>query len=107
MDDVTRCSTHSPAHLGRVHAILGNQAEACEILTAVKEASKSPNLSHAVYCAMMHAWLGEPDQAYDWLEKAYLEREPTLIHLRDFPDFDSLHGDARFRDLLRRIGLAE
>jgi adenylate cyclase len=93
--------------LGRVHAILGNQAEARKILTEVKEASKSPNLSRAAYCAMMHAWLGEPDQAVEWLEKAYGEREPTLIYLRQSPDFESLHGDPRFSDLLRRIGLAE
>ena len=93
--------------LGRVHAILGNQAEAREILTEVKEASKSPNLSRAAYCAMMHAWLGEPDQAVEWLEKAYGEREPTLIYLRQSPDFESLHGDPRFHDLLRRIGLSE
>jgi TolB-like protein/Flp pilus assembly protein TadD len=92
--------------LGRVHAILGNQAEAREILTEVKETSKSPNLSRAAYCAMMHAWLGEPDQAVEWLEKAYGEREPTLIYLRQSPDFEILHDDPRFHDLLQRIGLA-
>jgi TolB-like protein len=93
--------------LGRVHAILGNRAEAREVLREVKEASKSPNLSRAAYCAMMHAWLGEPDEAVEWLEKAYGEREPTLIYLRQSPDFEILHGDPRFSDLLRRIGLAE
>lgn len=93
--------------LGRVHAILGNQAEAREILADVKEASKSPNLSRAAYCAMMHAWLGEPDQAVEWLEKACGEREPTLIYLRQSPDFESLHDDPRFHDLLHRIGLSE
>ena len=93
--------------LGKVHAIIGNQVEAREILTEVKLASRSPNLSHAMYCAMMHAWLGEPDQTLEWLDKAYAEREPTLVYLRQFPDFDGLHDDPRFSTLLRRIGLAK
>jgi TolB-like protein len=92
--------------LGKVHAVLGNRAEARQILDEVKLSSTSPNLSHAMYCAMMHAWLGEHDQAFEWLDKAYAEREPTLIYLSRFPDFESLHGDPQFGVLLRRIGLA-
>jgi hypothetical protein len=64
-----------------VHAILGNQAEAREILSEIKQASNSRYLSRAAHCAMMHAVLGEPDEAFEWLDKAYGEREPTLIYL--------------------------
>ena len=92
--------------LGRVHATVGNHSEARAILTEVKQASKAPNLSHAAYCAMIHALLGEPDQAFEWLDKAFEEREPTLVYLGQLPGFENLHGDPRFGDLLRRIGLA-
>ena len=30
---------------------------------------------------MIHALLGEPDQAFEWLDEAFREREPTLIYL--------------------------
>jgi TolB-like protein/Flp pilus assembly protein TadD len=92
--------------LGRVNAIIGNHAVAREVLAEVKQSSKSPGLSHAAYCAMMHALLGEPDQAFEWLDRAFAEREPTLVYLNQFPDFHCLHEDPRFQDLLRRMGLA-
>jgi hypothetical protein len=92
--------------LGRVHAILGNQAEAREILNEIKQASNSRYLSRAAHCAMIHAVLGEPDEAFEWLGRAFGEREPTLIYLSQAPDFEGLHDDPRFRDLVRRIGLA-
>lgn len=56
--------------------------------------------------ARVQAALGDKDQAFAWLEKAYAERASLLILLKVAPHFDSLHGDARHADLLRRIGLA-
>jgi len=91
--------------LGRVSAIMGNQAEAREILTEIEQVSKPPYFSRAFWCAMIHALLGEPDQAFEWLDKACGAREPALIYLRQAPSFESLHGDPRFHDLLRRIGI--
>jgi len=41
--------------------------EAREILAEVKQASKARYLSRAAYCAMMHALLDEPDEAFEWL----------------------------------------
>jgi len=50
-------------------------AEAYEILAEVRQASIiSETLSHAMYCAKMHAWLGESDQIFEWPEKACAER---------------------------------
>ena len=54
----------------------------------------------ARYCAR----LGENKQAMQWLEKAYTEHSDHLVLLKVDPIFDSLHSDARFQDLLRRIG---
>jgi hypothetical protein len=55
--------------------------------------------------ARIHTGLGEQDQAFAWLEKAYAERDSNLTNIKVQPDFDSLHSDPRFADLLRRIGL--
>ena len=47
-----------------------------------------------------HAALGEKDLAFEWLEKAYQERDGLLIFLKVDYIWDSLRDDPRFHDLL-------
>jgi TolB-like protein len=93
--------------LARINAMMGKQAEAREVLSDVEHVEQvaNPPYSRALWCAMIHALLGGRDQAFEWLNRACEAREPALIYLRLFPDFESLHEDPRFADLLRRIGL--
>jgi len=53
-----------------------------------------------VYCL-----LGDKEQAFRHLEKAYSTHESLIVTLKEFPDFEILHSDPRYADLLRRIGL--
>ncbi|MDQ6786398.1 MAG: hypothetical protein M3033_06215, partial [Acidobacteriota bacterium] len=55
--------------------------------------------------AVYYAKLGEKDEAFAWLEKAYQERFYALTILKVDPRFESLHSDPRYDDLLRRMGL--
>ncbi len=55
--------------------------------------------------ASYYARLGEKDQAFVWLEKAYEEREGAMISLNVLLGFDPLRDDPRFTDLLRRMNL--
>ena len=55
--------------------------------------------------ALLYARLEERDQAFAWLEKAYAARAFELLFLKVGPEWDSLRGDPRFQDLLRRVGL--
>ena len=54
---------------------------------------------------VIHVALGEKDQAFELLEKAYDEHEGTLWILKVSPKFDPLRSDPRFTDLLRRMNL--
>jgi hypothetical protein len=54
---------------------------------------------------MIYARLGENDKAFVWLEKAYDERAGWLIELKVEPAWEKMRSDARFQDLLRRVGL--
>jgi hypothetical protein len=54
---------------------------------------------------LIYVGLGEHDLAMSWLNKAYEARFNPSILLR--PVFDTLRSDARFQDLLRRIGLPQ
>jgi hypothetical protein len=72
----------------------------------LQELAKSKYVS-SVELAPIYAGLGENDQAFAYLEKAYEERSPELVNLRVEPRFDSLRSDPRFTELCYRIGLAE
>jgi tetratricopeptide (TPR) repeat protein len=54
----------------------------------------------------LYAGLGERDRAFEWLEKAFEERDPMLFWLRSVPYFEPLRTDPRFEEMVCRIGLA-
>ena len=56
--------------------------------------------------ALIYTALGDKDQAFASLEKAYEEHSQELVHLKSASLLDSLRSDPRFTDLLRRVNLA-
>ncbi len=56
--------------------------------------------------AVAHAWRGEVDAAFDWLERAYRERDPGLGESVAYPLLRALHGDPRWLALMRKMGFA-
>jgi hypothetical protein len=44
-------------------------------------------------------------QGLNWLEKAYQRHSSIMTWLKTDPRFDKVRGEARFRDLMRRVGL--
>jgi hypothetical protein len=56
--------------------------------------------------AVIYAGLGEKDEAFTWLNRAYDDRSYTLVeYLTTDARLDSLRSDPRFDELRRRIGL--
>jgi TolB-like protein/Flp pilus assembly protein TadD len=90
------------ANLARAYVVSGKRSEALKLLSDLKKRS-SPDYSHASEIAVIHAALGDTDQAMHWLEKGYEERFNPGVLLR--PGFDTLRSDPRFQDLVRRVGL--
>jgi TolB-like protein/Tfp pilus assembly protein PilF len=71
-------------------------------LAFMEEAAKYAYVS-PIHFGVLHAQLGENDEAFTWLEKAFEERQPWLGQLQFDPQFESLRSDPRFPDLVRRI----
>ncbi len=92
---------------GRAHvyAVSGKKEVARRMVTHLKTLSKRRYVS-PYEIGLVHAGLGETDRAFDWLEKAYLDRSTGLIWLKVEPRVNILRSDSRFKELLRRIGLA-
>jgi predicted nucleic acid-binding protein len=95
----------SLALLGYAHARLGERSQALRILDQLEAASKE-RYTPAISFAAVYAGLGEKDQAFAWLEKAYGERTSRLGYLKVEPLWDPLRSDPRFAELLRHIGLS-
>jgi eukaryotic-like serine/threonine-protein kinase len=89
--------------LGYAHARVGDIQKAHAILGQLKAPLQTKYVS-SYDVAVVYVGLGEKDAAFEWLEKAYQERTARLLDLSD-PIFDTLHNDARFHDLIRRLGL--
>jgi TolB-like protein len=58
-----------------------------------------------LYRAKIHARLGEFDEAIRYLENSYAQRDCLLVLLKANEWYDPLRSDARFADLVRRIGI--
>lgn len=89
--------------LGYVYAV-SRRREAAKILDELKDLSKRTYVSPD-WIAIIYAGLGERDQAFVWLEKAY-ENHELPVDLKVDPKWDRLRSDTRFAELLRRVGLA-
>ena len=50
--------------------------------------------------------LGDYEEALAGFERAYREKSNILQFLKVHPFFDPVRDDPRFKDLLRRVGLA-
>jgi serine/threonine protein kinase/Tfp pilus assembly protein PilF len=92
--------------LGTTYAMSGQENQALKILSRLDELSTQKYVSP--FCkAMIYMGLGHMDQAFGYLEKAYLERESFLATINTLPFFDSVRSDPRFKALLKRIGLVK
>lgn len=93
------------ADLGHLYAVWGKRAEAQQILAELLKQSEQSYVS-AYDVAVIYAGLGEREQAFAWLDKAIEQRPFWLCWLKLDPRLDGLRAEARFGNLLRRVGPA-
>ncbi len=99
----------NPSHWSWLAFIYGRTGQSAQAHNALRQLLQW-NRSHpvdAMFVAVAYVGLGDKDQALAWLEKAYQQHSNELVSLKVTPGYDSLRGDPRFQDLLRRVGLAD
>jgi serine/threonine protein kinase/Flp pilus assembly protein TadD len=92
------------AMLGHAYAASGRKDEALKVIGELKELSKRKHVS-PYDMAVIYVALGEKNQAFAYLEKAYNERDDGVLYLKASPVWDSIRSDPRFKELLKKIGL--
>jgi len=90
------------AGLGVAYALEGNNAEAMKLLNELQERAKRSYVS-PYFIAIVSRALGEKDQAFAWLNKAYDDRSWYLMELKVSPEVDSVRSDPRFQTLYKKM----
>lgn len=70
-----------------------------------RESQRKSGYWSAYTIASLYADSGDKNRAFEWLETAYQERDANLLGLKTGFLLDPLHGDARFAELVRKVGL--
>ena len=107
LEKAAALSNRSAGALGiltRAYAHAGRRADALRLIAELKQRSR---ISYIPAGAMVNAYLGigDNEEAFAWLEKAYQEQSNMLQFIKVHPFFDPIRGDPRFAALLHRVAL--
>jgi TolB-like protein/cytochrome c-type biogenesis protein CcmH/NrfG len=92
------------SYLGYAYGRSGSKAEADRILEQLRELAQREYVPSSAV-ALVHAGLGNTTAAVDWLNRAYDEHDFSLVFIEVAPWFESVRGEERFQQLLRRMQL--
>lgn len=92
--------------LGHAYGLAGKNAKAQKIVDELVALAKTLYVS-AWAVAIIYIGMGDKNRAMEWLEKAYQDRNASLVWLKVNPEFDPIRSDTRFEDLLQRMNLVE
>ena len=92
------------ASLGHAYAKAGDREQARKILQRLELESATRHVS-AYHTAVIYVALGENDEAFLWLDRAFEERSPWIGYMAVDPRLDGLRPDARFDALMRKARL--
>ena len=103
LEPISASSLNRKSSLGHAYGVAGNSVRARSVLAAL-HAQAARSYVPSYYFALVHAGLGQRDQALRYLERAYEERSTVLAYLLIDPRLASLRDDPRFLALARRLG---
>jgi hypothetical protein len=87
-------------YTGTTYAILHRRKEALADLAVLREQGGT---RQPAFIAFLCAYLDLADETFDWLNRAFNERDPTLPLVKTYPAMDPYRADPRYADLLHRL----
>jgi serine/threonine protein kinase/tetratricopeptide (TPR) repeat protein len=88
--------------LALIHDARGQGADSDAVLRELTD-KYATDTAHQI--AEAHAARGDVDAAFEWLERAYAQRDGGLMDVKTSPYLHSLHGDPRWGSFLKKMGL--
>jgi len=104
--DLTSRAGITLGDMGYVYAASGKRAEAVAVIKEL-EAKYARKEAIGQYIAAVYVGLGDKNEAFEWLEKDFQARTGKLTEIRWQLQFEPLRDDARYKDLIKRIGLPQ
>ena len=107
LEKVVAMTNRSPGSMGvliRAYAHAGRRKDALRLLAELNARRRREYVPAGAF-VNAYLGLGENEQAFVWLERAYTEQSNILQFLKVHPYFDPLRGDPRFAGLVHRVGL--
>lgn len=92
---------YTKAALGYTYAISGDYNNAKIILD---ELLNKNNVS-SYLLALLHLGIGEKEKVFEYLDRAYDERDTYMTFIKVDPEFRPIHSDQRFKAILRKMNL--
>jgi adenylate cyclase len=91
-------------YLAASYALLGPRTDADAALARYQKeyATKFP-----YSMAELHAWRAEPNEALEWLERAYQQHDGGLRNIKTDTSFEKVKSDPRYKALLRKMNLQD
>jgi hypothetical protein len=87
-----------------VYRALGREADSVQ---ALRSAEAKYGDQGAYQIAEVHAYRGEVDAAFEWLERAIVERDGGMNWIKIDNLVANLRSDSRYKTILRRMNLPE
>ena len=100
--------TGDPQHgtmIARALALSGDRPGALRLLADIERQARDRYVS-PYSLALVHASLGQADEAFRQLDRAVEERSSWMAFAAVNPRLDSLRADPRFAEVRRRVGLS-
>jgi hypothetical protein len=70
---------------------------------ALSELITKYHASNTFEIATIYAFRNQTDEAFEWLDRAYAQRDPSLMSAKVEPLLKNLHGDLRFAAFLKKL----
>jgi serine/threonine-protein kinase len=97
-------SPRMQAALGRLLALSGKRKQALKVLHSIAAMAEKRYVA-AFEFVLLHFALGQPGEAFGWLERACRDRTYDVLTLSVDPRFDPWRKEPRFVALLSQMGL--
>lgn len=83
----------------------GRRADAQHVIDDLVSASRDKFVSQTSI-AMGYVGIGDPDKAFEWLDKALESHDEQIVWIYKHPMFAPLRSDPRYKELLKKVNLA-
>jgi len=97
-----RSATHRAQLYALTYYALGRKKESD---AALSELITKYHASNAFEIATIYAFRNQTEEAFEWLDRAYAQRDPSMMSTKLEPLLNSLHNDSRFAAFLKKLNL--